>query len=787
MPATDARLIVLATVIHLEPATGYAIRKRLIEQGVEAWGGMSVASIYSVLKTLTRHGQLEQLDDPTGVRRDTKAYRTTAAGREEFGALWRQAIETVDPAHPLAFNVAITLTALIPQDEYDAALGVRLVTLEQRLAAPAFALPPEVERAARLWRRLAATEADWIRETITRRQRAPSRRARGSASMSKSLRAAAMAAAALALAPAAAFAVTPAFTLESKSVWGAAQPLIGSSIYAPPVNEGGWSGFQPIDDKTFWVVSDRGPNGLPAVGGTGTRRTFLTPAFTPTIYKVAIADSGALNVVQRIPIKLKAGASSPARAWMAANPNPALAIQAGDLNHITGLSQIATAGQGAISGLPTVASARDEVPYAADGVTTLPSDPYGLDSESISVDPRDGSFWIGDEYRPSLVHVAADGTVLNRIVPEGVTVAADPANPAKFAGEDDTVVKTHRILPRAFSLRRQNRGMEGGTLTKDGRTLFGMLQSSIVPPAGQGDGRTLRLVRFDVSDSTNPKLTGEWIYRLSVPQAGSGINQADLSNSDIYALDDTHLIVDEHDNVTSVPGAGEKRVYAIDLAGATNLVDDAAQNGNAPTLESTNAAGVTPVAKTFWLSLDDWGYDHDKPEGLGLFPNGDLGMIDDNDFGFEQGNDPAATSTPPFKVSPSGKTTELWRYDVSNLVEATVGAVVPATLSLTLGAPGTFGAFVPGVTQDYTATTKATVISTAGDASLAVSEPGRLANGAFTLPSPLGVAFSKSAWTAPTSNEDVTITFSQHVDAKDALRTGTYSKTLTFTVSTTAP
>ena len=61
--------------------------------------------------------------------------------------------------------------------------------------------------------------------------------------------------AALALAPAADAAVRPAFTLASKSVWGAAQPLIGSSIYTPPVNEGGWSAFAPIDDTTFWAVA----------------------------------------------------------------------------------------------------------------------------------------------------------------------------------------------------------------------------------------------------------------------------------------------------------------------------------------------------------------------------------------------------------------------------------------------------------------------------------------------------------------------------------------------------
>jgi amidase len=79
------------------------------------------------------------------------------------------------------------------------------------------------------------------------------------------------------------------------------------------------------------------------------------------------------------------------------------------------------------------------------------------------------------------------------------------------------------------------------------------------------------------------------------------------------------------------------------------------------------------------------------------------------------------------------------------------------------------------------------VLSTAGDAALTVSDPGHLTNGAFSLPSPLEVSFSKAAWTAPVSNDPVTIMFKQHVDATDALRTGGYSNTLTFTLSTTTP
>ena len=119
--------------------------------------------------------------------------------------------------------------------------------------------------------------------------------------------------------------------------------------------------------------------------------------------------------------------------------------------------------------------------------------------------------------------------------------------------------------------------------------------------------------------------------------------------------------------------------------------------------------------------------------------------------------------------------------------ELTVSGAVPATLSLTLGAAASFGAFTAGVDKDYTATTDANVISSAGDAALSVSDPGHMANGTFTLPEPLQVSLSKTSWTAPVSNDSVAITFKQKIKATDALRTGTYSKTLTFTLSTTNP
>jgi hypothetical protein len=136
----------------------------------------------------------------------------------------------------------------------------------------------------------------------------------------------------------------------------------------------------------------------------------------------------------------------------------------------------------------------------------------------------------------------------------------------------------------------------------------------------------------------------------------------------------------------------------------------------------------------------------------------------------------------------------------------TVSGSVPATLSLLLGAPATFGAFQPGVARDYFATTSATVISTAGDATLSVADPssnatGRLVNGSFSLAQPLQAGtFGNYAavggltnptaihsYSGPVSNDQVTIGFKQSIGANEPLRTGTYAKTLTFTLSTTNP
>ena len=140
------------------------------------------------------------------------------------------------------------------------------------------------------------------------------------------------------------------------------------------------------------------------------------------------------------------------------------------------------------------------------------------------------------------------------------------------------------------------------------------------------------------------------------------------------------------------------------------------------------------------------------------------------------------------------------------------GASVASTLALALGAAPSFGALALGVNKDYLASMTATVSSTAGNGQLWVADPsatapGHLTNGTFALPSVLQVNASSPAGTGsgladvgsatnptplltyagPVTADPVTLVFQQHIGATDVLRSGTYTKSITFTLSTTQP
>jgi hypothetical protein len=183
----------------------------------------------------------------------------------------------------------------------------------------------------------------------------------------------------------------------------------------------------------------------------------------------------------------------------------------------------------------------------------------------------------------------------------------------------------------------------------------------------------------------------------------------------------------------------------------------------------------------------------------------------------------------PFTISAPGHHTVAYRStDAAGNVEAAksvsftiahttgaetdVGGTVPGTLALSIGAPASFGAFTPGVARAYTTSLTAVVTTSGEDTSLSVHDgsataAGHLVNGTYVLqnavearagnaatpPGPYGAVGGTDArralltYPTPASNDAVTIGLRQAIGANEPLRTGAYSKTLTFTLSTTTP
>lgn len=346
---------------------------------------------------------------------------------------------------------------------------------------------------------------------------------------------------------------------------------------------GSGSAKHPTDPDAFYLMTDRGPNFNGAVAGT---KVFPVPGYVP---QIALFRRTGDQLVRESVIEIKDPSGLP----VSGLPNP-----------------IGFGGTG-------------ETPVDLDG-NELTLDPEGLDPEGL-VALADGTFWISDEYGPHISHLTADGTTLERINPFG-------------SGEGG------RALPKVFANRRANRGMEGLTITPDGTTLVGIMQSAMYNPfedrgAIRANSRATRIVTFDIESGS----TRQFVYFQEAPN---------LSNSEIRAISNTEFMVLERDG--RFPGhesapAIYKRFYRIDLEDATDVSDPEDGelgltfeiNGRSKTIEQMSVleildAGIVPVSKELYLDLlveRPDSYDHDKPEGFSILEDGSLAIINDDDFG----------------------------------------------------------------------------------------------------------------------------------------------------------
>ncbi|WP_426452290.1 esterase-like activity of phytase family protein [Paenibacillus sp. S-38] len=357
------------------------------------------------------------------------------------------------------------------------------------------------------------------------------------------------------------------------------------------LKEGGFSGLLHLPgdpEDTFYTLADRGPNGE---FGKDKLRTFPDAGFVPRIYKMK-ASGGEIQVLETIKLHLPAGHT----------------------DKVTGSAEI--------TGLPN-ADGPDEVPYDVSGTKQLAYDPDGLDLEGIAYSPADDTFWLSDEYRPSLVQVTRDGTILGRFVPEGMKAMLEEAG---------AQTEIYDILPAVYAKRIANRGFEGVSISPDGKYLFTSIQSPMaVPDKKTGEAsRALRILKLELASK---KVVGEYLYVAEKAESFKNVKQKDVVISDLSALSSSVVLVDERDK-----NAGEeaqiKRIYRADFSQATNLLGtEHSAKLEAMSLSEIREKGIVPVAKELIADVAQLGYPYEKLEGLAVVDKNTLAVVNDNDFG----------------------------------------------------------------------------------------------------------------------------------------------------------
>ncbi len=345
------------------------------------------------------------------------------------------------------------------------------------------------------------------------------------------------------------------------------------------VYNGGFGSGMAVDPKDptiFYMLTDRGPN----IDGTiANQKVFAKPDFAPQIGKFRLKDN-TLILESIIELKNESGVK------LTGLPNP------------TGLG---STGETAIS---------------TSGVSLAPSID-GLDPEGLVL-AADGSFWVSDEYGPHIVHFDANGKTIERI------------NPFSTGS---------RKLPLVFARRRANRGMEGLTITPDGKTIVGIMQFPLYNPtsAAIAGSLAIRILTFDIATGA----TKQFVYMMEKSSL--------QACSEITAITNTSFLVIERDGefpTEANRGSVFKRVYKIDLTNATDISDPSNGIGGKlfggktveelKTLDILSANSIVPVTKTLVTDLmTDISslYPHDKAEGVVVINNNLIAVCNDDDFG----------------------------------------------------------------------------------------------------------------------------------------------------------
>lgn len=242
------------------------------------------------------------------------------------------------------------------------------------------------------------------------------------------------------------------------------------------------------------------------------------------------------------------------------------------------------------------------LPVASNGALSV-------DAEGIAL-MNDGTFWISEEYGPSVYHIAANGTILSALdMPASIT----PKNAAGEVVFTTTDAAGEDAQPA--SGRSVNQGFEGVTISTDESRLYVVLQSAVRQDYDSSfdDGRFTRMLEYDISDMLATKLVAQYVIELPQRDPDSIFKTSEIH----YVSDNVFLLIardgrgngngDSPSSSASISSRTSvfKNIGLISTASATNINGMYDNFGDAVSPGGVLRPEITAVAFNAFTNIAD--------------------------------------------------------------------------------------------------------------------------------------------------------------------------------------
>ena len=240
-----------------------------------------------------------------------------------------------------------------------------------------------------------------------------------------------------------------------------------------------------------------------------------------------------------------------------------------------------------------------------------------IDSEGLVL-ASDGGFWISDEYGPYIYKFSASGRMEQAIMPPEAYIPHRNGS-ISFSADSPPIYNLDEVIIPANTVtgRDNNQGLEGLTVSSDGRTLYALIQSALDQEGGPNNPYRLnaRLLEYDISGFKS-QYRAEYVVTLPFwtdPTAKASKALKVAAQSEIHSLGNGQFLILARDSGAGHGQSSSTSIYRhadiFDISRSTGATDiksptNDGVNGSIASATGVLNSGITPAKYCTFLDYN---------------------------------------------------------------------------------------------------------------------------------------------------------------------------------------